>query len=154
MRARLLLTLLAAVAGCTAAGSTSPDPHAEHDAGTIAAMTAIEEATGMAFQPAGPHHELGTAPDGVELDLIGVPVEQAILSLPAEDPERGLVYLPHLRALLGGPDPVYEWVAAMLACRSDPGRSCETEMTQGNLEARFTDGGPDFVVVSLAREEP
>jgi hypothetical protein len=80
-----------------------------------------------------------------------VPVEQVILSVPADEAAAGLAYLPHIRDLLHGPDRVYDWVAAMLACRAEVDRACEERFAQGNLEARFSDGGPDYVVVTLAR---
>lgn len=147
-----IIAAVLALGGCALASSPTPTPgHAAHDPQAERVIAALGTELGMTFEPAGPHHRLGRAPDGTELDLVGVPVEQVILSLPADDPEAGLAYLPHLRDLLHGPDRVYDWVAAMLACRRDPQRSCEERMAQGNLAARFSDGGPDFVVVTIGR---
>lgn len=142
----------AILASCAPAATptVTPDVHAGHDQQTVRVMSALE-AEGLTFEPAGPHHTLGRGQGGVELDLIGVPVEEVILSLPADDVQAGLDYLPHLRDLLHGPDPVYDWVAAMLACRSEAGRTCAERFEQGNLAARFSDGGPDFVVLTLSR---
>jgi len=150
MRATPLVALV--LAGCAFGPSPTPTPgHDPHDPQAERVIVALAEELGMTFEPAGPHHRLGRAADGTQLDLIGVPVEQVVLSVPAPDPEAGLAYLPHVRDLLHGPDRIYDWVAAMLACRADPDRACEEEVAQGNLEARFSDGGPDFVVVTIGR---
>jgi hypothetical protein len=141
------------LAACSPADPTSTQvasDHAAHDPQADRVVVALEAERQMTFEPAGPHHRLGVAPDGVELDLVGVPVVEIVLSIPADDPELGHAYLPHLRDLLHGPDRVYDWVAAMLACRVDPERTCEERFSQGNLEAAFSDGGPDYVVVSLS----
>lgn len=157
IRARLAIpTLLVAnlaLGACATAPTPGPTatPHVAHDPQAERVMAELSAEIGMSFQSAGPHHQLGRGPGGVELDLVGVPVEQVILSVPADDPEAGLPYLPHLRDLLHGPDRVYDWVAAMLTCRTVPDRACEERFEQGNVEARFTDGGPDYVVVSLTR---
>jgi hypothetical protein len=149
-------SLLLAGALLAACGTSTPSPtpgeHAGHDAVTARVMTDLEIDLGMAFAPAGPHHELGKAPDGVELDLVGIPVEEVVLSVPDGDPDLGLAYLPYLRDLLHGPDRVYDWVAAMLACHSDADqRTCEERFAQGNLEARFSDGGPGYAVLTISR---
>lgn len=153
---RLLATglgavLLAACSATTPEASPSPTPAATHDPRTTAVLAALGEELGVEFQSAGPHHLLGRAPNGVELDVLGNPVEQAILSVPAADPELGSAYLDHLRDLLRGPSRVYDWVASGLACRAASGPSCEQQFEQGNVLARFTDGGPDYVVVSITR---
>ena len=140
------------LAGCTLGPGPTPTPdHTGHDPQAERVITALGAELDMSFEPAGPHHRVGRAPDGTELDLVGVPVEEVVLSVPADDPAGGQAYLPHIRDLLHGPDRVYDWLAAMLACRADPGRTCEERFTQGNLEARFSDGGPDFVVVTIHR---
>jgi hypothetical protein len=150
---RVAAAAIAALAlGLAACGSASPSPtpgHAAHDPQADRVRAELASELGVAWEPAGPHHVLGRADDGVEVDLIGVPVEEVVLSVPAEDPERALAYLPHLRDLLHGPDRVWDWVAATLACRSDAARSCDERLAQGDLEARFSDGGPDYVVVTL-----
>jgi len=153
------LALALALTAC-AAPTTRPtlpgSQHAEHDPGAERLKDALADDFGMTFEPAGPHHELGTAPDGVELDLIGVPVEEVILSLPSRDEaeatEMGLAYLPHLRELLHGPAPVWDWIAEGLACRADPDAACNVSTSRGSLSARFTDGGPGFVVLVVSRD--
>ena len=167
---RRLAPLVAMLLAACSAGPTatpSADVHAGHDPQARRVMAALEQQLGVAFErqvadptvseiapgvPAGPHLVLGRAPDGVEVDLVGIPVEQVSLSIPADDPEAGQVYLAHVRDLLHGPDRVYDWAAAMLACRSDPQRDCDQHFEQGNLLARFSEGGPDYVVVSFSRE--
>jgi hypothetical protein len=150
-RAAPILALIV-LAACSFNPEPTPTPgHAAHDPQTERVIGALTAELGMAFEPAGPHHLLGTAPDGTELDLVGVPAQQVILSLPADRTEAGLAYLPHIRDLLHGPDRVYDWVAAMLACRADADRACEERFAQGNVEARFSEGGPDYVVVTVTR---
>lgn len=152
MRRAVALVLLGlAAAGCGTAATPTPPPHADHDPAALRVIAALESQQGMTFEPAGPHHELGRAPDGVELDLVGVPVEEVVLSVPSDEPELGHAYLSGLRDLLHGPDRVYDWVAAMLSCRAAAGATCGETFEQGNLEARFSDGGPDYVVVSISR---
>ncbi len=149
--------LLASVLLVACVGPTTPGPpttrptHAGHDPQADRVRAALEAQLGVTFEPAGPHHLLGSAPDGSEIDLVGVPVEAVVLSLPVDGPEAGLDFLPHVRDLLHGPGPVYDWVAAMLTCRADAGAGCETLRQQGKLRAEFTSEGPEFVVVSLSR---
>lgn len=146
-----LLALLSACADGRPTGTSVRQAHATHQPQAMRVIAALERERGMTFEPAGPHHSVGRAPDGVELDLVGAPVEAIVLSVPREDPEAGLPYLTHVRDLLHGPERVYEWVAAMLACRADAAQRCHERVEQGNLEARFSDGGPGHVVVTLSR---
>jgi hypothetical protein len=146
------LLALTVLAGCAFGSSPTPTlGHGAHDPQAERVVAALGAELGMTFEPAGPHHRLGRAPDGTQLDLIGMPVEQVVLSVPAPSPAAGQAYLSHIRDLLHGPDRVYDWVAAMLACRADADRACEDRFQQGNMEARFSDGGPDYVVVTMAR---
>ncbi|HSM38662.1 MAG TPA: hypothetical protein VK838_04950 [Candidatus Limnocylindrales bacterium] len=150
--ASALVSLL--VAACTTAtpgASPTAAAPAAHDPATLAVLATLNQELGVEFEPAGPHHQVGRAPDGVELDLIGMPVEQAVLSVPAGQPGAGYSYLAHLRDLLHGPARVYDWVADGLNCRSTPDGTCETSFSQGNIAARFSDGGPGYVVVSISR---
>lgn len=147
----LAWTLLAGCSAGAASPSASTQPHPAHDAATLRVIGALESDLGVVFEPAGPHHELGRAPGGVELDLVGVPVEEIVLSVPADDPQAGQAYLPYLRDLLHGPDRVYDWASAMLGCRAVAGRACDEFFEQGNLVARFSDGGPGYIVLTLAR---
>lgn len=150
-RAGALVLLAVALTACGVPATPSPG-HAAHDPQADRVIAEVTAELGMAFEPAGPHHVRGVAEDGTELDLVGVPVEQVVLSVPAHDPEAGLPYLPHMRGLLHGPDRVYDWVAAMLACRADEDRSCDDHFAQGNLTAQFSDGGPEYEVVTITRE--
>jgi hypothetical protein len=160
MPKRFLIGLLAlAISGCAAPAVSLAPPasdHGEHDAATERVKEALADAFGMAFEPAGPHHELGTTRDDVQLDLVGVPVEEIVLSLPSRDRPAavaaGLAYLPHLRDLLHGPDPVWDWMAEALACREDADASCNVSTSQGNLGARFSEGGRDYIVLVITRD--
>ncbi len=147
----LLAVLLLAACGGATPSQPAGGTHGAHDPQTERVKSALAEEFDMAFEPAGPHHELGEAPDGVEMDLVGEPVEQVVLSVPEDDVEAGLAYLPHLRDLLHGPARVYEWAADALGCRAAGDGGCEDRFEQGNLEARFSDGGPGFVVLNLSR---
>ena len=146
--------LLAAVLLAACAGGPSPSPsgsgHVAHDPQLDRVKAALTAAFGMTFEPAGPHHEIGQAPDGIELDLVGVPVEEVVLSVPRDEPQLGIPYLPHLRDLLRGPGPVWEWVEDGLTCRRDEA-PCEPMMSRGNLTARFTEGDRAYVVLVVAR---
>jgi len=160
MPTRLLMSVLAlAIGGCAAPAVSLAPPasdHGAHGAATERVKGALADAFAMTFEPAGPHHELGTAADDVELDLVGVPVDEVILSLPGNDRSlavaTGLAYLPHLRDLLYGPGPVWDWVAEALACREDRDASCNLSVSQGNLTARFTEQDQDYIVLVITRE--
>jgi len=152
------VALALAMAACTGpVPSVTPVASHAHDPQADRVMAELGAQQGMAFEPAGPHHLLGTAPDGAQLDLVGVPVEQVVLSIPSGDPgrlaEAATPFLPHLRDLVQGPTPLWEWVAQGLLCRQVPERAaaCQASRSQGNVTATFSDGGPDFVVLSVTR---
>jgi hypothetical protein len=150
-----LLAVLAmlALAGCTASVTPSPPAASRqaHDPQLERIKAALGDTFGMTFSAAGPHHELGTAPDGVQLDLVGVPAEELVLSVPRHDPALGIGYLPHLRDLLHGPARLYDWAAEALQCHVDGSDRCPTQRDQGGLTARLNDGGEDYLVLVLAR---
>jgi hypothetical protein len=162
IRAAALVALAVALGAC-AAPSPSPSetappstaPHS-HDPAAESLKADLLEAFGMSFEPAGPHHEIGRAPDGVELDLVGVPVEEVVLSLPRTDlaatMAAGRAYLPHLAELLGGPSSAWDWVAEGLTCREDDAATCDERLEGADLLARFTDGGPDYIVLVVSIE--
>jgi hypothetical protein len=150
-RVALGVALIVLLAACANPATPVASSHALHDPQADRVRAAMESDLGVTFEPAGPHHVLGRAPDGTEIDLVGVPVEEVVLSAPIGDLQAGLDYLPHIRDLLHGPGPVYDWVADMLACRTDAAGRCQTRFEQGNLVAEFTSEGPAFVVLSISR---
>lgn len=164
MRAGAVVAILAialvACAGPAVPPSESSAPSAaphSHDPLAESVKANLSDAFGMIFAPAGPHHEIGRSPDGVELDLVGVPVEQIVLSLPTADLAGGLAagraYLPYLRELLGGPASAWEWASDQLECRADAAAACEQRLARAHLFARFTaDGGEDFIVLVVTVE--
>lgn len=160
MRTGVLTGLLALAVAACAAPATSVAPrasdHGEHGAAIERVKETLADEFGMTFEPAGPHHEQGTTADDVELDLVGVPVEEIVLSLPSRDRSAavatGLAYLPHLRDLLHGPGPVWDWMADELACREDADASCNVSTSQGILAARFTEEDRDYIVLVITRE--
>ena len=151
----LLVAILLLVTACAATPSPSPaaSGHVQHDPQIERVKAALGDAFDMTFEPAGPHHEIGRAPDGVEVDLVGVPVEEVVLSIPRNEPELGIRYLPHLRELLRGPAPLWAWMEDGLTCRRLERAACQPEVSQGNLTARFTEGDLTYIVLVIARRQ-
>lgn len=151
------LTLLVALLLTACAATPSPTPaasaHAQHDPQIERVKSALGDAFDMTFEPAGPHHEVGRAPDAVELDLVGVPIEEVVLSIPRNEPELGIGYLPHLRELLRGPAPVWAWMEEGLTCRRAEPAVCGPEISRGNLTARFTEEDRTYIVLVIARRQ-
>jgi hypothetical protein len=146
--------LAAALAACTTSSlpsGTALEDHSAHEAQTGGVKADLAARFGMTFEPAGPHHEIGRAPDGVQLDLVGIPPEELVLSLPSEDrdaaADAGVAYLPSLRELLPGPDPVWNWIAAQLGCRRDVHAECRSRISRGGLTAQITEEAGYIVVV-------
>jgi hypothetical protein len=134
--------------------SGSP-PHEAHDP-QLDRSRAELEAQGVAFAPAGPHHVVGTDTDGNQVDLVGVPVEQVVITVVASQPADALVaarrYLPHARDMLHGPRRVWDWADEAFACRAAGEAGCDTRFEQGGLSATFTDDGPEFWVLAVSRD--
>jgi hypothetical protein len=130
--------------------------HEAHDPALARAEATLAADHGMTFAAAGPHHVTGTDPAGNQLDFVGAPVEEVVLTLDATDPDAARAvadaYLPIARDLLHGPRPVWTWVEDGLACRAAGTGACEASSRQGNLAARFTDDGPEFWVVAISRD--
>ena len=128
--------------------------HAAHDPQLDRTVAALEGDHGMTFASSGPHHVTGTDPDGNQLDFVGVPVEQVVLTVRADDAalEASETYLPFARDLLHGPGPVWSWLEDAFACRAAGESGCDTVYEQGPLTARFTDEGPEYWVVAISRE--
>ena len=162
-RGAVVATLAVALVACAApvvspSESSSPSAAAHSQDPLADSVKAdLADAFGMIFAPAGPHHEIGRAPDGVELDLVGVPVEEIVLSLPTADRAVAMAvgreYVPHLRELLGGPASAWDWVSDQLQCREDPAATCEQRLARAHLSARFTaHGEQDFIVLVVSVE--
>lgn len=98
------------VAGCSGLGTAaSPSPTLFHDTALAAVSAQLQAERGMRFAVAGPHHVVGTTPDGVELDLVGAdPVAQVVLSVPLDNAgaaERtARAYLPYVADATGLPE--------------------------------------------------
>lgn len=163
----LLLVLAVQVAACGPApiSSTAPltpaaaDPHAGHsDPLADAARQQLTQQLGMTFEAAGPHHTLGKAPNGVQLDLVGVPVVQVVLSVPGHDPatvkQDAEPYLDYLPRLLGesagqsiGRDLLLESMTTW-----DGATELHKRRSADGFEARLTStSDPAYVVLSVAR---
>jgi hypothetical protein len=134
--------------------SGSP-PHEAHDP-QLDRVRAELESEGVVFETAGPHHVVGTDADGNQFDLVGVPVEQVVITVDATDPAEALVaarrYLPHARGVLHGPRRVWDWADEAFACRAAGEAGCDTRFEQGALSATFTDDGPEFWVLAISRD--
>ncbi len=153
-----MLALVLASAACTPAPVEvvpSGGAHAAHDPQLDRARAALE-ADGFAFEPAGPHHVVGTDADGNQVDLVGVPVEQVVITVDASDGAAALVaarrLMSHARDLLHGPRRVWDWADEALACRATGADGCEDRVTQGGLSATFTDDGPEYWVLAISRD--
>jgi hypothetical protein len=134
-------------------GSAS-SPTIFHSAAAVATAVQLTAATGMAFGSAGPHHVIGRAPDGVELDIVGSPVVQLVLSVPAPpgaDP--GPIAARYLAGVAGfaGIDPtaLIAWVESATA---DWSRSTDllATATVGGWRAELrTIGDPRYLRLDL-----
>jgi hypothetical protein len=164
----LVLPALALPTACAPAASapaatpspaSAPDEHANHaDPVADDVKAELTERFGMTFASAGPHHLLGTAPDGVQLDLVGIPVVQVVLSLPGHDTaavrDAAEPYLPYLSRLLGigeqesiGRDLLLESLASW-----DATTPLDRQRSDGSLTARVTSSNdPPYVVLSVHR---
>ena len=101
------------------------------------AEATLTDAHGMTFAPAGPHHVVGTDRAGNQVDFVGVPVEEVVVTLvrpmrPRRSPLAD-AYLPIARDLLGGPGSLWSWVRDGLACRAASRGGCEAAIAQGGL---------------------
>jgi hypothetical protein len=157
-RCEPMLALVLVLAGCGPVPVMvvpSGSARAAHDPQLDRARAALE-ADGFAFEPAGPHHVVGTDAGGNQVDLVGIPVEQVVITVDASDEAAGLVaarrLLPHARDLLHGPRRIWDWADAAFACRAAGARDCEERVAQGGLSATFTDDGPEFWVVAISRD--
>lgn len=156
MRPMRQLPLLVALLLTACSATPSPTLPASSDDGAGDAQlervkAALADDFGMTFEAAGPEREVGTAPDGVELDLVGAPVREVVLAVPRDDPGLGVAYLPHLRDLLHGPGPIYEWAENALRCHADGRDRCSTDHEQGSLSASLDEGGNDDLLLVLTR---
>jgi hypothetical protein len=168
---QLVFLLAVLLVGCSAPttqpAATPPsasDEHANHQDPVAADVRAeLTERFGMTFASAGPHHLVGTAPDGVQLDLVGIPVVQVVLSLPGHDTaavrDAAEPYLPYLSRLLGvgsggvgeqqsiGRDLLLESLASW-----DASTPLDRQRSDGGLTARVTSSDdPPYVVLSVHR---
>lgn len=108
----------------------------------------------MAFSRVGPHHVIGRAPDGVELDVVGDPVSQVVLSVPAPpgvDP--GATAAPYLSgvATFAGIDPtaLIAWFESVTADWNRAADLLATSAVGGwNAELR-TIGDPRYLRLDL-----
>lgn len=159
MRMRLVAPMLGLVlAACTptpvAVLPSGSPAHERHDP-QLDRVRADLEAEGVAFEAAGPHHVVGTDAHGNQIDFVGVPVEQVVITVDASEPDAALVaarrYLPHARDVLHGPRGVWDGADAAFACLAAGEDGCDTRIERGGLSATFTDDGPDFWVLAISR---
>lgn len=164
MRMRLvgpMLALVMASVGCAPAAVVvvpSGSAHAAHDRQLDRARATLE-ADGFAFEAAGPHHVVGTDAGGNQVDLVGVPVEQVVITVDASDGAEALIAARRLlspaRDLLHGPGRVWDWADEAFGCRAAGAAGaagCEETVEQGGLSATFTDDGPDYWVLAISRD--
>ena len=160
--ALVAVLLVGCSAPTTQPAATPPsasDEHANHQDPVADDVRAeLTERFGMTFASAGPHHLLGTAPDGVQLDLVGIPVVQVVLSLPGHDTvavrDAAEPYLPYLSRLLGKSEP--QSIGRDLLLESlaswDASTPLDRQRSNGGLTARVTSSDdPPYVVLSVHR---
>lgn len=164
---RATALLVIALAACTAqalpttptATATAPPSapaasHGGHDAARDALHTELT-GLGLTFEPAGPHHVLGVAADGVEVDLVGIPLEEAVLSIPANQPdavrEAAEPYLAPIADALGATAALDGWLTDQLNAWNGT-TELRAEETFGDLGARLrSTSDPAYVVLTITR---
>ncbi|MEO8510909.1 MAG: hypothetical protein ABI534_06665 [Chloroflexota bacterium] len=149
----ILLTACASTPAATPRPSASAD-HAAHDP-ALDALKAELEAFGLTFEPAGPHHVLGAGASGIEVDLVGIPLEEAVLSIPAAEPdavrESAEPYLEPIERVLEAPAALDGWLGEQLAAWNGTSE-LHAEDTFGDLRARLrSTADPAYVVLTLTR---
>lgn len=150
------LALITSACGGPTVSASAADHVGHLDPAGDAAQTELTQHLAMTFAPAGPHHTLGKAPNGVQLDLVGVPTEEVVLSVPASEPGRieelASPYLPYLQRLLVtsstvGPELLLESLATW-----DGATPLKATRVGGGISAQITSGGePPYVVLAVHR---
>jgi hypothetical protein len=160
MRAPVAVLLIAALAACaappppTATSQPSVAAHDGHDP-ALEALQSELSSLGLRFEPAGPHHVLGAGTNGIEVDLVGIPLEEAVLSIPAAEPdavrETAEPYLAPIERALEAPAALDGWLGEQLA--SWDGRTeLRADEEFGDLRARLrSTADPPYVVQTLTR---
>lgn len=157
----VILSFAMILAGCASPTTpgAAPSTHAGHaaDPATDAIKAELGDRFGMTFASAGPHHELGKAQNGVQLDLVGVPPEQVILSVPSDEPGRveelAAPYLPYLPRLLNeqrsiGADLLNESLATW-----DGAQLLDKQRSADGITARLTStNDPAYIVLDVHRD--
>jgi hypothetical protein len=148
---------LLGLAGCAAPpppSSVAASGHVAHDPALDRLVTDLA-AQGVRWESAGPHHLLGIGEGGVEVDLVGVPLEEAVLSVPAEDAEATLAVMRQHLALIGppigAPPELDEWIVQEIG-GWDGVAPLGADATFGATEARLrSTGDPAYVVLTVSQ---
>jgi hypothetical protein len=155
----LLVTILTACSAPTTERSAAPSTHEGHaaDPATDAIKAELGERFGMTFASAGPHHELGKAQNGVQLDLVGVPPEQVILSVPSDEPGRveqlAAPYLPYLPRLLNEPRSIGADLLNESLATWDGAQLLDKQRSADGITARLTStNDPAYIVLDVHRD--
>jgi len=153
--AGLMATVGLLLAACAAPAVTpSPSHHLDPVAEEVKAE--LRRDLAMSFEPAGPHHILGKAPNGVQLDLVGVPTQEVVLSIPADEPRRvaelASPYLPYLQRLLVTPITVGPELLLRSLAGWDGSTPLKAARVVGGISAEVSSGGkPPYVVLAVHR---
>lgn len=150
--------MLAVLAACDPAAASPSPGHTTHqtaDPQLARVESVLTERFGMRFTDAGPHHRLGRA-DGTEVDLVGSPIEQVVVSVPYDetrDPSDTLVaYVVVIGEALEVDEALSAWVAETLGGwgRVAP---LEAETRIDEWSVRMTsEENPPYVVLVMGRE--
>jgi hypothetical protein len=149
--AALLATVVVA---CQAVGRPPPaplhTPHATLHPQLVELEATLTDRFGMRFANAGPHHRLGKA-GGVEVDLVGAPIEEVVVSLPLDEAhdlsETLTAYLRPIEEALGRGEGLVAWTAETLR-GWDRHRPLHAEAAIDGLSVRMTTSeDPSFLVL-------
>lgn len=150
----MLISLLAACSPGGAAETPVGTPHGTLHPQVVELEGRLTAEFGMRFTDAGPHHRLGKV-DGVEVDLIGSPLEGAVLSVPLNAAmDRAVVleaYTIPIAEAMGADEQLTAWASGTFRAwqREEP---LEAEASIGELEVRmYSSTDPDYVVLVVAR---
>lgn len=154
--AALVALVLAACAALDPAASPVHTPHATLHPQVAEVEAVLSERFGMEWTAAGPHHRLGQV-DGVQVDLVGAPIEQVVVSLPLEDardPAAALAaYLRPIAETLEPGEGLIPWTSETLDVW-DRDRPLRAEAAIDGLSVRMTASGePPYLVLVVTHED-
>lgn len=151
----LMLAVLAACDPTAAPPSPGHTAHQTPDPQLARVESVLSERFGMRFRDAGPHHRLGRA-ERTEVDLVGSPIEQVVVSVPYDetrDPSETLVaYVAVIGEALEVDEALSAWVVETLGGwgRVAP-LEAETQIDEWSVRMA-SEEDPPYVVLVMGRQ--